>query len=361
MLGSLAFALLAGELAFRALGLTGYHAPRTRGWGRALATGSNRDTTLSVQFKPYSVVEYNYESNPRGYFNERNGLVYEMNMYGFRGPDFPMHKPPGTKRILVLGDSFTFGEGVKWQDTFCMRLQARLRQDLGQGIEVLNFGMCAWDTCDEISFYRHGGALFEPDLTVVVFVLNDAEHAGELDFFEDFRHRYEKYGLRHSYLASSVYAAIAKRTRARRYIRSLVEESLLEKGKWDRSFERLSAGSSLAQQIGSEYLTVVFPFMYELTDRYPFAPVHRMIHDYCAQAGIPVFDLFDTFKGRRYTDLWVHPTDQHPNEIGHRIAAEAMASYIEANFSQSLAQSATPPPAAQSMTPPPAADGRPHR
>jgi hypothetical protein len=36
-------------------------------------------------------------------------------------------------------------------------------------------------------------------------------------------------------------------------------------------------------------------------------------------------DLRETLRGRPAESLWVHPVDHHPNEIAHRLAAEALA------------------------------------
>ena len=68
--------------------------------------------------------------------------------------------------------------------------------------------------------------------------------------------------------------------------------------------------------------------MYELNEGHPFRPLHEMLSQYCAREGILTLDLLDVFQGEDYARLWVHPSDQHPNERGHRIAAEAMAEFI---------------------------------
>jgi lysophospholipase L1-like esterase len=58
-------------------------------------------------------------------------------------------------------------------------------------------------------------------------------------------------------------------------------------------------------------------------------PIHRLLASYCARNGIEFYDLFGAFKGMRDRDLWVHPSDQHPNVRAHQIAAEAIARFIE--------------------------------
>ena len=49
-----------------------------------------------------------------------------------------------------------------------------------------------------------------------------------------------------------------------------------------------------------------------------------MIDRFCLVARIPHRELLETFRGRRSAELWVHPVDHHPNEVAHRLAAEAL-------------------------------------
>src|SRR5438874_2643238 len=44
-----------------------------------------------------------------------------INSHGTRGPDFQTQKPPGTLRILSLGDSRTFGWGLSEPETYSLR------------------------------------------------------------------------------------------------------------------------------------------------------------------------------------------------------------------------------------------------
>jgi hypothetical protein len=53
-----------------------------------------------------------------------------------------------------------------------------------------------------------------------------------------------------------------------------------------------------------------------------------MVAQFCVWNGIRTLDLFDAFEGRPYAELWVHPSDQHPNEDGHRISAVALADFV---------------------------------
>src|SRR6185436_18555330 len=57
-------------------------------------------------------IDFVYDGNPRGYFHEGNKVEHVTNSAGFRGPEISIAKPENTVRVLFLGDSITFGEGV---------------------------------------------------------------------------------------------------------------------------------------------------------------------------------------------------------------------------------------------------------
>ena len=76
----------------------------------------------------------------------------------------------------------------------------------------------------------------------------------------------------------------------------------------------------------------IFPFLYRLDSGYPFHEFHDRVSRYCRDHDIEVLDLFDAFSGKTDIDLWVHPSDQHPNEIAHAIAADALYPFVAADY-----------------------------
>ena len=323
------FALL--EIGFRVLGLRGAHESRTRPPGSLVMLAETQTIPGVVnQFRPGVQFEMRYDSNPRGYFDENNALSYKINRHGFRGPEFSKQKLDGTFRIVILGDSFAFGEGVRWEDTFSYQLREIFISDAPtRYIEVVNLFVFSRETAYEITYLEHEGATFDPDLVIVVYVMNDANHAGGLDLWDNFREQYEASGLvRRSHFASYVYARVMRHVYGRRYVRGLVDSALSETELWATSMDELSRGAQIAQRMDADFAVVIFPFMYRLDESYPLHDLHDLVRSHCESQEIPVLDLFDAFEGRPYADLWVHPTDQHPNEIGHRIAAEAIAQFL---------------------------------
>lgn len=320
-------ALLISESTLRVLGVTGYHLPRTREWSHALAESKDRPPGVQIQFKPNSSFRFCYDSDPREYFDSDHCLTYFLNNFGFRDDDYTLAKPSGFKRVVVLGDSFTFGEGVRPEHMFSNLLEKRLASS-GIDVEVLNFSVGGWGTRDETAYLEAQGLDFSPDLVIVAYVLNDADYAGGLDVWEGFRHQYEKSWLRFSAVLSFLYARLGQRLYVRRYVEGMTEQALREESKWTSSFRDLSRGEKLAKASGARFAVVILPFMYDLTDDYPFRSIHRMIESYCRSEEIPVRDLFPAFSGSDYVDLWVHASDPHPNEQGHRIIADALFEFL---------------------------------
>jgi lysophospholipase L1-like esterase len=327
---ALALVGLVLEIGFRLLGVRGWHEPRVIDWEAIQLPPERSLPGVSIQLEPHGVFTTTYGSDPRGYFDSGHELTYRLNSRGMRGPDYPRDKPAGTVRVMALGDSFTLGEGVRLADTWVAGLERRLAAHYGARarIEVMNVAVPGWSTTDEIAYLEQEGLAYEPDLVLVAYVLNDAEYAGGLDLYEDFREQYEKRWLRHSYLVSSLWAAVGRMVMADRYIDQVLGYARAESARWQRSLERLVRGHDLASAAGARYAVTIFPFMYRLDDGYPFTELHELVTARCSQEGIPVLDLFAAFRGRPYRALWVHPADQHPNEIGHAIAADALAEWI---------------------------------
>jgi hypothetical protein len=97
-----------------------------------------------------------------------------INSLGFRGPEVAAEKPEGTYRILVLGDSVAFGWGVDDDVTFLRRLERDLQQrGDGRSYEVLNTGHPMYDSMQELAMLRDHGLALDPDLVLLVFVIND--------------------------------------------------------------------------------------------------------------------------------------------------------------------------------------------
>ena len=97
------------------------------------------------------------------------GHKLTINSLGMRDREYSVQKPRGTKRILVLGGSFTWGFGVSDEDIFTEVLEAKLAEFDGDHYEVLNTGVSGWSTDQELLFLIDEAFQYDPDLVVLSF------------------------------------------------------------------------------------------------------------------------------------------------------------------------------------------------
>jgi hypothetical protein len=100
-----------------------------------------------------------------------------INALGGRGPERERLKPPGTARILLLGDSFAFGWGVEQDETFGARLERRLSERAGP-VEVLSAAVPGWSTDQQYLYLRTQGLALGPDLILLAASENDIQEIG---------------------------------------------------------------------------------------------------------------------------------------------------------------------------------------
>src|SRR5207253_4628700 len=95
-----------------------------------------------------------------------------VNSEGLRDREHSKTKPPNTLRIAILGDSMTEALQVPVQYTFWHILEhdlAACKSLGGRQVEVMNFGVSGYGTAQELLTYRHWGAAYSPDVTVLAF------------------------------------------------------------------------------------------------------------------------------------------------------------------------------------------------
>lgn len=100
-------------------------------------------------------------------------VQFRINGQGMRADrDYAHEKPPGVKRILSLGDSYTVGYEVELEQTFSSVLEARLRAQ-GLQVEVLNCGVSGYSNAEECLYVEKELLRYQPDLVLVSFYWND--------------------------------------------------------------------------------------------------------------------------------------------------------------------------------------------
>jgi len=259
-----------------------------------------------------------------------------FNSLHLRGPEFPPPRP-GVRRVVVVGDSFTEGQGVREDDTYPRRLQALLDAAEPGRWEVLNAGRRGADFPHLYTYFETLVPQLQPDLVVYGMVLNDtkesASFVGRYPYLNDWISRGEVVGAApppSSLIQSRLAALVGERVEAFRvgrqsiaWYRDLYGPANAEGWGETQAFIRNMHRTMRARH--GRFLVATWPLLVALDGAYPFEGVHETIGRFCRDAGIRHLDLLPALRGRRPETLWVHPLDKHPNELAHRLAASSLA------------------------------------
>jgi len=283
----------------------------------------------------------------------------KINARGLRSKEYEYDKRVGAKRVVVLGDSYAFGYGVAQEVAFPSQLDSML----GQDVEVINLGTSGYSTDQQLLFLRREGVKYHPDLVIVAFYLNDAydnliayynEWYGKPRFVVGRDGALQLVGVPvprfegSSYLVSFVrrrwYALRDLVNVGSKFKRlewfSIFDRSFAEEGRWDVTERLLVEIDRVSRSHGAGMVLVVIPVVeqiYARGVRHPGitpedfdldAPQQRLVR-FAQGAGIEVVDLLPLLREHAEGRWLYFKADNHWNERGHRLAAEAFVEVVE--------------------------------
>ena len=145
---------------------------------------------LEISFRIYFYYNFNekkfemanLEGTNLNYFIRPNEVIKNykfqtsLNSDGFRGINYSLEKPKNTTRIAIIGDSFTFGFGIKnTSDTYPKVLETLLNNNSNQKYEVMNFGMRGANILDIYWILKYNVLKYSPDIVIYGYFPNDPE------------------------------------------------------------------------------------------------------------------------------------------------------------------------------------------
>lgn len=264
----------------------------------------------------------------RNWVTRYQGVEVRFNEVGLRDVAIEP-KGPGEFRILVLGDSVTFGWGVPHEDTFPARLERILSPALARPVRVINAGHCSFNTTQELRYLRRDGYRLEPDLLLLVYLENDTLPMP--DTYDPWSlaeprapHERIQRRVQRTYLYQLVRrrADLLSRLLEPRAGNSPFDPAARTEPGWLASTEALSEIALSAERHGIALGVVLF-------DWFSTAALVALEEDVRrAVAPFPVEDTVPWFEGRDVAGLVNSVTDPHPNSEGHAILATGMARFV---------------------------------
>ena len=284
-----------------------------------------------------------------------HGIPTSVNEFGLRGPSISREPAPGVHRILVVGDSATFGEGLPAEGAFPAVLERELRERTGGRWEVLNAGVQGYNTEAELAFLRGRGLALRPRTIVVGFNLNDFDYApviGPLgiltldpgarvstwspanisEFYLVLRWLVITRGQFRGWQASKVppqtpasgtpfgdLDRLVAAMRKRYYERPT-------DGRWQVMVDSLHGLGDVARANGLRLVIAIIPDGDQFGGpQPPFVPQTKLLA-ICADAQLDCIDLYPDFAAAGGVGL--HFDTMHPNTAGQAVIANALANHL---------------------------------
>jgi len=272
---------------------------------------------------------------------EQREVVAHINDLGYRGRPVETRKPAGTLRIVVVGDSQTFGTGVADADAWPAALEAGLAPRLsGPSLEVLNCAVPGYDAEQEAASLEARWIGFEPDLVLVGYFVNDAAFKetgnqpglGPLGWLMPLAvpngHGFTAWLRERSALVDFVLDGAYRRLRVREW--ALGAAALYAEGApgWTRARAALRSERDVCRAHGARLGVVLLPFFVRWDGGLVTSRPYRAVAAFCAAEGISFLDLEPAFAGLDLEEMLVNDRDPHSGAAAHRIEAAAVVRWV---------------------------------
>jgi len=267
--------------------------------------------------------------------------LVHVNALGLRGPELG-EKQPLERRVLALGDSLVYGQGVADGETLPVALESALRRlDPQHAWTVVNAGHRAYDTRQELALLEELGERIQPDVVLLCWYWNDLnerniertyanlEHKGEVSFdtgnsvegFDRLRWRAQQL-VRKSALFMLVHDILS--SRAEPMSPEYVQKGLQRLGRY---LERFRA---LAQRFGSTPVFVVIPDPNVLRGRKETQGMADRAAGLARERNLPVIELLSALEPLLAEDprVPIVPFDGHYDPRANRAMGEFLAARL---------------------------------
>lgn len=265
----------------------------------------------------------------------------KLNSFGLRDQDHAGVKTENSCRVLILGDSFAFGSGVRDHEVFTELLENRFISEYsgsGKNIEFMNGGIVGSMTYHWLDLLLRIKDSFNPDVVLIVFFLRDGSNINSQEaIFEPIRNflkpkEKKSWLYTHSYLVRIFEDSMNRLALSTKYTRMLNDSyfgNMEQIREWEKAKENILKIKAISNQIHAKVGLVVFPVLIDFNRNYPFKRICNLIMKFGIENNIPSHNLLPAFMGEYAPNLWVSGFDQHPNVRAHKIAADSIFPFLK--------------------------------
>ncbi|MBI4158725.1 SGNH/GDSL hydrolase family protein [Candidatus Woesearchaeota archaeon] len=134
--------------------------------------GSNNELSLIdlIRLSRNNRIVYELKPNVSGVYINAD---VKINSKGLRDYEYSVAKLDNDFRIVGIGDSIMFGQGINIEDTFLKVLERKLNEDSSVKYEVINFAVPGYNAAMEVETLKQRALKYNPDLIILSSVSND--------------------------------------------------------------------------------------------------------------------------------------------------------------------------------------------
>jgi lysophospholipase L1-like esterase len=261
-----------------------------------------------------------------------------VNSLGLRGRELG-EKRAGERRVLYLGDSLVYGQGVGDEDTQPSQLERALRErDPNQDWSVINAGHRSYGTAQELALLAELGARIRPDVVLLGWYWNDIDEHDVAKTYARLKDRGELYFDTGNRLEGSDLVAWRAKQLLRRSAVVMLLHDLMAPGMkpyppdylakvWERTGHELERLRTLCAGLGARPVLVVIPDARRIGGGGMTRAFDERVAELARGAGVPVIELLPALAALhdRTHALPVLPFDGHYDAAGNRAMAEHLA------------------------------------
>ncbi len=256
---------------------------------------------------------------------------YRINADGFRGEDFYPEKD--RKRVLFLGDSYTFGWAVDQDEVLSESVQRVLaKPPYNLNIQAYNLGVPGYNTFQEYHLLNQVVDRYEPDMVVLGYVMNDAEPQQSVP---------QRLSVRYKYVTSWMFAYLKEQINSYIFdgkpvlntgVVDVLEDYLPAMQKngpaWVEAREAFADMIALCHKRNIPLIVVIYPdYTQEFDDRYSYQAIHEEVFEWADKSGVRTVDMLPYMRGKDANNYRVKG-DGHPNGKAFAEAAQVLAPVI---------------------------------
>lgn len=252
------------------------------------------------------------------------GVDVSINALGMRDTEINTDQSDET-RVLMLGDSITFGWGVPQSDTVAARLEPILTKQRGSPVNVLNSGVGNYNTAMQVAWFERYGLDLNPDAVVLNVFINDAEPTPRTEsvpwWDKVLYSRVILFGAIDTIMRTTMGGPDWKT-----YYRDLYAP---DAAGWQLMQESVQRLADLCNQRGTPLIIVDYPELREVAP-YPFHDVSDKVKVLADEVGAPYISLLPAVASEPSETLWVTEPDPHPNSYAAGLFTAYLVPRLEA-------------------------------